>query len=79
MNSKWLSRKFIMAVAGCAVIILNDIFDLNVDKDTVFTFAGIIATWIATEGIVDVSKKTPEVIPYDQKVIDTERKNSEGA
>ena len=61
MKSKWLSRKFIMAVAGCAVIILNDIFDLNVDKDTVFTFAGIIATWIATEGIVDVSKKPAEV------------------
>lgn len=53
---KLLSRKFILAVAGAVLIILNDGLNLGIDSNTVLAFAGLIATWIVGESAVDAKR-----------------------
>lgn len=56
LKSKWLSRKFLTAYATIIVVVLNDILDLGVNAETIYTVAGIVATWIAGESAVDIAR-----------------------
>lgn len=53
---KFTSRKFILAVTGAILIILNDGLDLGIDSDTVLAFAGLLAVWIGGESAVDAKR-----------------------
>lgn len=53
---KFTSRKFILAVSGAILIILNDGLELGIDSDTVLAFAGLLATWIVGESAVDANR-----------------------
>ena len=53
---KFTSRKFILAVTGAILIVLNDGLDLGIDSDTVIAFAGLLATWIVGESAVDAKR-----------------------
>lgn len=66
--SKFKSRKFILAVVGAVLIVLNDGLDLGIDSETVLAFAGLLAVWITGESVVDTArskKKEQEVTPGD--------------
>ena len=54
--NKWKSRKFWLAVVSALLIVLNDGLDLGIDKDTVLSFAGIVATFILGEAGVDAAR-----------------------
>lgn len=62
---KFKSRKFILAVVGAILIVLNDGLDLGVDSDTVLAFAGLLAVWITGESVVDSARAKKEVTPGD--------------
>ncbi len=51
--SKFKSRKFILAVVGAILIILNEGLDMGISSETVLAFAGLIAVWISGESYVD--------------------------
>lgn len=53
---KFTSRKFILAVTGAILIVLNDGLDLGIDSETVIAFAGLLATWIVGESAVDAKR-----------------------
>lgn len=53
---KFTSRKFILAVTGAVLIILNDGLDLGIDSETVLAFAGLLAVWIGGESAVDAKR-----------------------
>lgn len=61
MTNKYLSRKFLMAVIGGIVIVINAVLEANgypaMDAEKVLAFAGIIVGYIATEGYVDGKTK----------------------
>lgn len=54
--NKFKSRKFILAVVGAILIILNDGLDLGIDSNTVLAFAGLLATWIVGESAIDATR-----------------------
>lgn len=58
MKSKWLSRKFLMAVVGGLVVIINALLEANgkrpMDTDAIMTFAAVVISYIAVEGYIDV-------------------------
>lgn len=54
--SKFKSRKFILAVVGAVLIVLNDGLDLGIDSETVLAFAGLLAVWITGESVVDTAR-----------------------
>lgn len=58
--SKLKSRKFILAVVGAILIILNDGLDLGIDSETVLAFAGLLAVWIGGESVVDAKRAGKE-------------------
>lgn len=63
--NKFKSRKFILAVVGAVLIILNDGLDLGVDSDTVIAFAGLLAVWITGESVVDTARAKRDTPPGD--------------
>lgn len=62
---KFKSRKFIIAVVGAILIVLNDGLDLGIDSNTVLAFAGLLATWIVGEAAVDAKRAGKEDTPGD--------------
>lgn len=61
--SKFKSRKFILAIVGAILIILNEGLDMGIDSETVLAFAGLLAVWISGESYVD--GKRAEVTPNE--------------
>ena len=69
MKQKFKSRKFWMAVVSAILVILNEGLDLGIDQDTVLTFAGLVATWILGESVVDATRaKNTEQIDEGEKL-----------
>lgn len=56
-NSRWVSRKFLVAVFTLLFIVLSDVLDLNVDAEVYWTLVGIASTYILGESIVDAKNK----------------------
>lgn len=58
--TKYLSRKFILAVAGGLVVIANAILEANgrpaMDAEVVLAFVGLLASYILGEAHVDAKK-----------------------
>lgn len=61
--SKFKSRKFILAIVGAILIILNEGLDMGINSETVLAFAGLLAVWISGESYVD--GKRAEVTPNE--------------
>lgn len=59
--SKYLSRKFILAVAGGIVMIINAILEANdlpaMPQDTILAFVGLLASYILGEAYADANRK----------------------
>lgn len=59
--SKYLSRKFILAVAGGIVMIVNAILEANglpaMPQDTILAFVGLLASYILGEAYADANRK----------------------
>lgn len=57
MKSPFASRKFIMAIAGGIVVLINAVLDAkglpSVSADTVLAFVGLVVSYIFTQGAVD--------------------------
>jgi len=56
LMQKLKSRKFILALATGALVVLNDGLGLNLDSETILAFVGIVATWIVGETVVDAKR-----------------------
>ena len=56
MLSKLKSRKFILAVVGGLLIILNQGLDLNLPEGTILAFAGLLASYLIGQSVVDATK-----------------------
>ena len=50
------SRKLWMAVAGAALVVLNEGLGLNIPEDAVLALAGIIIAYILGQGVVDAQR-----------------------
>ena len=50
---KLKSRKFWMSIVGGVLVILNDGIGLSLPTETVVSFAGIIMSYIFSQGYVD--------------------------
>lgn len=61
MKSKFLSRKFLMAVISAALVIANDGLELGLDQNTIVAFGSIVVGWIVSEAVVDVSGKEKNI------------------
>ena len=55
MLSKLKSRKFILAVVGGLLIILNQGLDLNLPEGTILAFAGLLASYLIGQSVVDAA------------------------
>lgn len=53
---KFKSRKFWLTIAGVAVTVCNEIFDMGLDREAVLTIVGSIAAYVLGQGIVDAKK-----------------------
>lgn len=54
--SKLKSRKFWMALLTALLVLLKQGLDVDVDQDTVLGFAGIVMTYLASQGWVDAQE-----------------------
>lgn len=57
---KFLSKKLFFALFGVLVVLLNDVFGLKLDEETLWLLGTIIASYIFGQGAVDVSKHIKE-------------------
>lgn len=56
-KNKWMSRKFLMAVAAIVVDIVVGL-GCDVDPEVIVGIAGGIASfWVLVEGVIDVKRK----------------------
>lgn len=67
MKSKFKSRKFLLALLGGILIVLNDAFEVGIDQATIYAFAGLIATWIGAEAAVDAKRAGSADVPKEQE------------
>jgi len=56
LKQKLTSRKFLMALAGALILILNDGLGLGVPKDVYWQIVAIVIGYIAGEAVVDASR-----------------------
>lgn len=61
MLEKFKSRKFLIALAGVVIFVLNDVLGLHFDVQTVSGIVGSIIAYIVGEGIVDKGRATAEI------------------
>ncbi len=54
--SKFLSRKFLVAVISAVVLICNQGLGLNISEDNVMSVSGIIIAYLISQGWVDSKK-----------------------
>ena len=50
------SRKFYLTVGSIALVVCNDIFELNIPAETVYTIAGSIASLVIGLAVIDAKK-----------------------
>lgn len=58
--NKLKSRKFWLTVIGAAIVILNEVFDLGLSAEAQAILAGIIVSFIVSEGVVDAKRAGKE-------------------
>ena len=56
MKSKFLSRKFLMALISAALVIANDGLNLGLDSNTIIAFGSIVVGWIIGESAIDAKR-----------------------
>ena len=56
-GSKFLSRKFILAIVSALVVFLNSAFDFGLNQAEILTIVGSLLSFIITEGIADIKKR----------------------
>ena len=52
---KLLSRKFLLAIFGAIVPLLNSTLEWGIDDATITKFVGILGTWIIGESVADAA------------------------
>ena len=57
MKSKFLSRKFILAIVAGLVVFLNSAFDFELNQMEILTIVGSLLSFIITEGIADIKER----------------------
>ena len=62
MKQKLTSRKFWLSIVSATLVVLNDGLDLGIDQETVLVFAGLIFSFIFSEGIVDATRAKKGVV-----------------
>lgn len=50
------SRKFYLTVASVALVVANDVFELGVAPETVYTIAGSLASLVIGLSVIDAQK-----------------------
>jgi len=56
-SSRFLSRKFILAIVSGLVVFLNSAFDLELNQVEILTIVGSLLSFIITEGIADIKER----------------------
>ncbi|MBA1335915.1 MAG: hypothetical protein HPY66_1733 [Firmicutes bacterium] len=56
LKQKLMSRKFLMALAGAALVIANEGFDLGIPEDAYWQIVALIAAYIFGEAVVDATR-----------------------
>jgi len=56
-GSKFLSRKFILAIVSALVVFLNGAFDIGLNQAEVLTIVSSLLSFIITEGIADIKER----------------------
>jgi hypothetical protein len=56
-SSRFLSRKFILAIVSALVVFLNSAFDLELNQVEILTIVGSLLSFIITEGIADIKER----------------------
>ena len=59
---KFTSRKFLFAVSAAVLIVLNEGLGLGIDPDAYGYIMGIVITYLASQGIIDVVKTSKEKV-----------------
>lgn len=60
MAKKWRSRKFLLAVLGAALVIVNETFDLGLSPESQATIIAILISFILGESAVDAKRAGKE-------------------
>lgn len=55
------SKKFLAALAGVLVAILNDVTGRPVSEESVYTCLAIIGTYIGAQGLADMGKEKEKI------------------
>lgn len=56
MMQKLKSRKFLLALSGAVLIVLNEGLGLGIDVDAYKYIVGVIMAYVAGESVVDVAR-----------------------
>ena len=54
--SKFLSRKFLLALFGAIIFFLNGAYDIGIDRVEMLAIFGSILSYISVEGYIDLKK-----------------------
>jgi len=53
-GSKFLSRKFILAIVSALVVFLNSAFDFGLNQAEILTIVGSLLSFVVAEGVRDI-------------------------
>ena len=56
-GSKYLSRKFILAIFAGLVVFANKAFDLELNLEEVLVIVGSLISFVVAEGIADIKER----------------------
>ena len=57
-GSKYLSRKFILAIVAGLVVFANRAFDLQLNLDEMLVIVGSLLSFVIAEGIADIKSRS---------------------
>ena len=57
-GSKYLSRKFILAIVAGLVVFANRAFDLQLNLDEMLVIVGSLLPFVIAEGIADIKSRS---------------------
>jgi len=56
-GSKFLSRKFILAIVAGLIVFLNKAFDFKLNDGEILTIIGSLLSFVIVEGIADIKER----------------------
>ncbi len=62
----WKSRKFLLAVGGALVVILNEVMGWKIPEDTIWQMIIVLGSFIGIEGAADIVSRAKE-LPWDDE------------